>query len=148
MGAWIALNQFNYFNSQIKGLIGIGSAPEFLKRLMWNKFSNKVKKEIISKGKTIVKNGKYEYPISYQLIKDGNNNKVLNRKNNLQIKVTMIHGKKDEVVPVVFSRLVLSKFKRAKKKLVLIKNGDHSLSKKNNLKIILKELTNIIKDVV
>ncbi len=148
MGAWIALNQFNYFNSQIKGLIGIGSAPEFLKRLMWNKFSNKVKKEIISKGKTIVKNGKYEYPISYQLIKDGNNNKVLNRKNNLQIKVTMIHGKKDEVVPVVFSRLVLSKFKKAKKKLVLIKNGDHSLSKKNNLKIILKELTNIIKDVV
>ena len=148
MGAWIALNQFNYFNSQIKGLIGIGSAPEFLKRLMWNKFSNKVKKEIISKGKTIVKNGKYEYPISYQLIKDGNNNKVLNRKNNLQIKVTMIHGKKDEVVPVVFSRLVLSKFKKAKKKLVLIKNGDHSLSKKSNLKIILKELTNIIKDVV
>ena len=148
MGAWIALNQFNYFNSQIKGLIGIGSAPEFLKRLMWNKFSNKVKREIISKGKTIVKNGKYEYPISYQLIKDGNNNKVLNRKNNLQIKVTMIHGKKDEVVPVVFSRLVLSKFKKAKKKLVLIKNGDHSLSKKNNLKIILKELTNIIKDVV
>ena len=148
MGAWIALNQFNYFNSQIKGLIGIGSAPEFLKRLMWNKFSNKVKKEIISKGKTIVKNGKYEYPISYQLIKDGNNNKVLNRKNNLQIKVTMIHGKKDEVVPVIFSRLVLSKFKKAKKKLVLIKNGDHSLSKKSNLKIILKELTNIIKDVV
>ena len=148
MGAWIALNQFNYFNSQIKGLIGIGSAPEFLKRLMWNKFSNKVKKEIISKGKTIVKNGKYEYPISYQLIKDGNNNKVLNRKNNLQIKVTMIHGKKDEVVPVVFSRLVLSKFKKANKKLVLVKNGDHSLSKKSNLKIILKELTNIIKNVV
>ena len=34
MGAWIALNQFKYFKSQIKGFIGIGAAPEFLSRLM------------------------------------------------------------------------------------------------------------------
>ena len=41
MGAWIALNQFKYFKSQIKGFVGIGSAPEFLTRLMWNKFPKK-----------------------------------------------------------------------------------------------------------
>ena len=33
MGAWISLNQFKYFKNQIKGFIGIGSAPEFLKDL-------------------------------------------------------------------------------------------------------------------
>ena len=38
MGAWISLNQFKYFKKQIKGFIGIGSAPEFLERLMWKKF--------------------------------------------------------------------------------------------------------------
>ena len=27
MGSWISLNQFKYFRKQIKGLIGIGSAP-------------------------------------------------------------------------------------------------------------------------
>ena len=43
MGAWIALNQFDYFKSQIKGFVGIGSAPEFLTRLMWNKFPSKTK---------------------------------------------------------------------------------------------------------
>ena len=32
MGAWIALNQFSYFRSKIKGFVGIGSAPEFLTR--------------------------------------------------------------------------------------------------------------------
>jgi len=42
MGAWIALNQFKYFKKQIKGFIGIGSAPEFLTRLMWNKFPKKI----------------------------------------------------------------------------------------------------------
>ena len=34
MGAWISLNLFRYFKKQIKGFIGIGSAPEFLTRLM------------------------------------------------------------------------------------------------------------------
>ena len=46
MGSWIALNQFKYFKNQIKGFIGIGSAPEFLTRLMWNKFPKKNKKGI------------------------------------------------------------------------------------------------------
>jgi len=148
MGAWIALNQFKYFKSQIKGMIGIGSAPEFLTRLMWNKFSKEVKKEIILKGKTIIKHGNYEYPISHQLIKDGRRNKVLNKKINSRIKVTMIHGKKDGVVPIIFSKLVLSVFKNAKKKLVLIRDGDHSLSEGKSLKIILRELKRIIKDFI
>ena len=148
MGSWIGLNQFRYFKKQIKGFIGIGSAPEFLTRLMWNKFSKKIKSELQTKGKTIIKNGDYQYPITYQLIKDGKKNKVLNKKINSKIKVTMIHGKKDEVVPVNFSRLVLSVFKNAKKKLNIIKNGDHSLSNSKQLKIIIKELNYIIKDFI
>ena len=80
MGAWIALKQFKYFSNQIKGFIGIGSAPEFLTRLMWNKFTVKIKREILEKGITIIKNGNYEYPITYQLIKDGKKNKVLSKK--------------------------------------------------------------------
>ena len=74
MGAWIALNQFKYFKNQIVGILGIGSAPEFLDRLMWNKFSKKIKEEILKKGVAIIKHGdktKYQYPISHQLIKDG-----------------------------------------------------------------------------
>ena len=79
MGSWIGLNQFKYFKKQIKGFIGIGSAPEFLTRLMWNKFTKKTKLELLTKGKTIIKSGDYEYPISYQLIKDGKKNKVLKK---------------------------------------------------------------------
>ncbi len=144
MGAWIGLNQFKYFKHQIKGFVGIGSAPEFLSRLMWNKFSKKIKSEIRNKGVTTIKNGNYEYPISYQLIKDGRKNKVLNKNIKLNIKVTMIHGKKDEVVPTSFSKKILSKFKNAEKKLVIIKNGDHSLSDPRNLKKIILELNRMI----
>mgnify|MGYP003309653273 CR=1 FL=1 len=110
MGSWLSLNQFKYFKKQIKGFLGIGSAPEFLERLMWKKFTKKMKKETIKKKIYNLKHGDYEYPISYQLIKDGRKNKVLNKKINSKIQVTMIHGRKDEVVPVVYSRKVLGLF--------------------------------------
>jgi len=154
MGAWIALNQFKYFKNQIKGFVGIGSAPEFLQRLMWKQFTKKMKKEIMQKGGTIIMHGsskfqtkQYEYPITYQLIKDGKKNRVLSKKINSIIPVTMIHGKKDELVPISFSRKVLSIFSKAKKKLVIIKNGDHSLSNKNPLKKIIKELNRIVVNI-
>ena len=148
MGAWISLNQFKYFKKKILGFVGIGSAPEFLERLMWKKFPKKNKNEIITKGLSVIKNGQYEYPITFQLIKDGRKNKVLCKKIKSKIKVTMIHGSQDEVVPVSFSRKVLSVFIGAKKKIVVIKNGDHSLSDNNPLKRIIKELDSIVKDVV
>ena len=148
MGAWISLNQFKYFKKKILGFVGIGSAPEFLESLMWKKFTKKMKKEIKQKGIINVKNERWEYPITYQLIKDGRINKVLSKKIRSEIKVTMVHGSKDEVVPVSFSRKVLSVFPNAQKKLVEIKNGDHSLSNKIQLKRIIKELNSIVEDIV
>ena len=121
MGAWIALKQFKQFKNQITGFMGIGSAPEFLENLMWKKFTKKMKEETISKGIYQLKHGNYEYPITLQLIKDGRKNKVLNKKINSNIKVTMVHGEKDEVVPVLYSRKVLRLFPKAKKKLNIIK---------------------------
>ena len=144
MGSWLSLNQFKYFKNQIKGFLGIGSGPEFLERLMWKKFSDKVKREIIQKGIYQLKHGEYEYPITYQLIKDGRKNKVLHKKYKIKIPVTMVHGSKDEVVPVIYSRKILKIFINAKKNILVIKNGDHSLSNKVSLKKINKELDKIL----
>ena len=144
MGAWIALNQFKLFKNQINGFLGIGSAPEFLENLMWKKFTKKMKAETHKNGIYNLKHGNYEYPITYQLIKDGRRNKVLNKPINIKTKVTMVHGEKDEVVPISYSKKVLKIFPKAKKKMIIIKNGDHSLSTKKWLKIITKELKELI----
>ena len=148
MGSWISLNQFKFFNNQIIGFLGIGSAPEFLENLIWKKFNNKMKNEIKKIGIYNLKYGNYEYPITYQLIKDGRKNKILNKKIKNKIYVTMIHGKKDEVVPVSYSKKVLKVFKNAYKKLLIINNGDHSLSSKRNLDKITKELGNIVSNSI
>ena len=148
MGSWISLNQFKFFHNQILGFLGIGSAPEFLENLMWKKFNNKIKKEIKKRGIYNLKHGNYEYPITYQLIKDGRKNKILRKKINNKIHVTMIHGKKDEVVPTNYSKNVLKIFKNSYKKLLIIKNGDHSLSSKRNLNKLTKELDNIVSNFI
>ncbi len=103
-----------------------------------------MKKETIKKGIYNLKHGGYEYPITYQLIKDGRKNKILNKKINLKIPVTMIHGSKDDTVPIVYSKKVLKIFVNARKKLLIIKNGDHSLFNKKLQKKIVKELKFII----
>ena len=144
MGSWISLNQFKFFKKQIIGFLGIGSAPEFLEYLMWNKFSTNMKRQIKKDGIINLKHGDYDYPITYQLIKDGRKNKVLNKKIYQNINITMVHGSKDKSVPVNYSRKVLKIFQNAKKKMVIVKNGNHSLSSTKYLNILKKELKLII----
>ena len=148
MGGWIALNLFKVFKKNILAFVGIAPAPEFLDRLMWKNFTSKVKKQIINEKFHIFNHGGFEYNISYNLIKDGRKNKVLNKSFKNKIFLTILHGKKDEVVPVSISRKIIKTFKNAKKKLIIIKNGDHSLSKKNNLKRLTKEIFNIYNKLI
>ena len=56
----------------------------------------------------------------------------------------MIHGSKDKSVPMVYSKKILKVFPNAIKKLVIVKNGDHSLSSKKWLNLLKKELNLII----
>ena len=140
MGAWITLNLIKKFSKQTIGFVGIGSAPEFLEKLMWKKFSKKMRRDIKKNGVINLRHGKYEYPITYQLIKDGRKNRIFNKSYRQSIKITMIHGKNDESVPIIYSKKILRLFRNAEKKLLIIKDGDHSLSKPKWLNIIKKEI--------
>ena len=60
----------------------------------------------------------------------------------------MIHGNKDDIVPQVYSQKVLKIFNKAKKRLVIIKGGDHSLSSKRSLKKIILELNEVVSNVI
>ena len=74
-------------------------------------------------------------------------NKVLSKKISSKIKITMVHGSKDEVVQLYFQEKFY-RFLKAKKKLVIINNGDHSLSNPKFLKRIIRELDRIIIDII
>ncbi len=148
MGSWIALNLFSNFKKQLKGFIGVASAPQFLEELMWKKFNKKIKKIIMNKKIYNLDHGGFIYPITRQLIFDGRKNKVLNNKINLKMPITLFHGTNDKVVPMSFSKKILKICKKSNKKLYKIKNGDHSLSRKSDLKKICNELNYMISKYV
>jgi len=147
MGSWIALNLFLNFKKKIKGFIGIASAPDFLEELMWKKFSKKIKKIIMTKKIYHLEYSNFTYPITKQLIFDGKKNKILNKKINIKIPIVLLHGSKDEAVPLNYSRKIFKVCSKSKIKLIKIKNGDHSLSRKSDLKKICKELSYIINNI-
>ena len=149
MGSWIALNLFKNFHNKIRGFIGIASAPEFTEEIMWKNFTKKVK-DIILKNKIYYLDNDYEtpYPITKNLIINGRKNKILNKKINATIPVILFHGLKDKVVPLKFSEKVLKLFKTQNKRIIKIKDGDHSLSRKKDLRKICSELRKIILGII
>ena len=92
----------------------------------------------------MLKSDGYEYKIKLAFLKNGRKNKVLNKKINSKIPVFLIHGEKDDVVPLKLSRKIFSIFPRAKKKMEIIKGGDHSLSRKGDL----NRLANLINKII
>ena len=56
----------------------------------------------------------------------------------------LIHGKKDDVVPLKLSKKIFSIFPKAKKKIQIIKGGDHSLSRKGDL----NKLANLADEII
>jgi len=148
MGSWIVLNLFKSFQRRLIGFIGIASAPEFTEEIMWKKFSKKIKK-IILKNKIYYLENDYEtpYPITKNLIMNGRKNKVLNKKIDTKISVVLFHGLKDQLVPLKFSKKIFKLLKTKKKKIIKIKDGDHSLSRKKDLRRICYELRKMITNI-
>ena len=91
-----------------------------------------------------LENDNYSYKITLKIIKDGRKNKVLNEKSNSKIPVYLLHGEKDNVVPQSLSRKILKVFPNSKKEFIKIKNGDHSLSRLKDLKILSNCMNKII----
>ena len=148
MGSWIVLNLFKNFYKQVIGFIGIASAPEFTEEIMWKNFNKKIK-TIILKNKIYYLDNDYEtpYPITKNLIMNGRKNKVLNKKIDTKISVVLFHGLKDKLVPLKFSKKIFKLLKTQNKKIIIIKDGDHSLSRKKDLKRICFELRKMITNI-
>ncbi len=62
---------------------------------------------------------------------------------NIKCPVKLIHGNLDEEVNIQNSFVILDKIRSNKAELTVIKNGDHRLSRPENLKTIINVLQNL-----
>ena len=145
MGAWIGIVLIKYFHQRIRGFIGIAPAPDFTEELIWKKLNifekNNIRKNKIYKLKSSHNNF---YPITKKFIFDGKKILILNKKIKCNFKVELLHGIRDSSVPWAYS-INLTKTLIAKKlKLKIIDDGDHSLSRVQDLKKLELAIKNII----
>lgn len=142
-GGWIGAKLI-WKLKNIIGYIGIASAPDFTKDLMWNTFSKNAKK-IINSGKVYKLKNDYDsfYPIGKPLIKGGEKNLILNKTKKCSFPIRLFHGLKDNVVPVIYSYKLANTLVSKDTMILLQSNGDHSLSAPNDLKKIGKEILEI-----
>ena len=145
MGAWIGVILIKYFYQRIKGYVGIASAPDFTEELIWKKLNisekNNIKKNRIYKLKS---NHNNFYPITKKFIIDGKKNLILNKKIKCNFPVELLHGINDSSVPWFYSLKLIKTLISKKINLTIINDGDHSLSRTQDLKKLDLAIKNII----
>lgn len=146
MGGWIALLLFKIFKEKIKAIVLIAPAPDFTQDLMWNKFSDGIKGEIIQNGYWLRPSPYDEngYKITRELIDDGKTNLILNENIDINVPIRILHGMNDEDVPFMRSIELIQKLKSDDVELTLVKNGDHRLSSDENLNLLYQTIEKII----
>ncbi|CAJ1932340.1 unnamed protein product [Cylindrotheca closterium] len=157
MGAWIALllagheqqqaqAEFKPLPRKISGILGIASGPDFTSTLSEQIEGNaSLRKQMSNLGYSDVPTDYDEtgfYRIYHHFLQDAKQHFVLDRPYlDLHIPVTLIHGMKDKDVPHAYSEKLLSKLdSQQSNELILVKDGDHRLSKPHEVKQILQAL--------
>jgi pimeloyl-ACP methyl ester carboxylesterase len=140
MGGWIALLLARRLRdipdaAPLAGMVLIAPAVDFTEELMWKQFSAAAKRDIEEKGEWLRPSEYAEepYPITRALIEDGRNHLMLGGLIEPGCPVHILQGVQDPDVPWRHAVELVSRFARDDVVLTLIKDGDHRLSRPEDL---------------
>ena len=144
MGGWSSMLAARSRPDRVRALLLINPAPDFTEKLMWNNWSEQVKETIMTKGVHFEPSG-YETPYEYRrsLIEDGRAHQILDEPFEFDGPVRIFQGGIDDVVPPDYSRQVVDVVTSSDVVCTLIKSGDHSLSRAEDLKTMTMALADL-----
>lgn len=147
MGGWISLLYGLKYPEKIKGIVGIASAVDFTENVIWRKLPPLLQTKMQNEGWLEVKleDCTESYPISYKLIEEARNHLLFSFDSiQINLPVHLVHGIKDADVPYNVSMQIMEKLSSQNVVLKLIKDGDHRLSRPDDLEIIANSIENLI----
>ena len=144
MGGWLMFLAAKARPARIAGLVGLAAAPDYIDDF-YKKLPLKKKQHMNKNG--IIKYSSYgfSYLIKKKYIIDGRRNKILNKEFRWNKPLILIQGLKDKVVTPDVPEKIVKKVKGNQIQIKLLKNSDHRLSERFDLKIINESIQSIIK---
>jgi len=144
MGGWIALRLLLQNQERVKGVVGIAAAPDF---------TRDIKAQMTTEQHNIIeKTGRLEEPNDYSdepyiftkaLLDDGEKQSLLHDTYNVTTPITLIQGKLDADVPWKKAEAIKASFGPSNVNIIYIEDGDHRLSRDEDLAIINAEVETI-----
>jgi pimeloyl-ACP methyl ester carboxylesterase len=135
MGGWMALLAALARLERVQGLVLLAPAPDFTDRLMWAALGKDQQQEIMEKGFWMrpSPHDPAGYPITRRLIEDGRTWNIMDWEIPLDIPARILQGGLDEDVPWSYSLDLVEKLRGTDVTWTLIKDGDHRLSRPQDI---------------
>jgi len=134
MGGWMALLAALARPERARGLVLIAPAPDFTEKLMWPEFTPEEQAEIMQEGFTLRPSAYGEpYTITRALIEDGRQWSILEKDIPFAGPVRILQGMQDPDVPWGHALALTQALTADDLVLQLIKDGDHRLSREEDI---------------
>lgn len=146
MGAWIALNLALARPTRVAALVTIAAAPDFTEDLMWAQFSPDARRKLEIEGVYHQPSayGDAPYPITLRLIEDGRLHLRLRGPIAFDKPARLLHGMRDPDVPWQRSLDLAERLAASDVQVILIKDGDHRLSRDADLVLLTRTLGSLL----
>ncbi|KAJ3268392.1 Mycophenolic acid acyl-glucuronide esterase, mitochondrial [Borealophlyctis nickersoniae] len=152
MGLWIALHIAKMCPERVVGVVGVGGAVNFVRRMEdripgkeWLRMheeseSGRVEHPFCRIPSRYDPNG---YIVGWNLLRDANK-WVVTPGWDVECPVELIHGLRDEDVPYTESVRTADMLKGRDVRVTLVKDGDHRLSRQEDLEVICEAVERVI----
>lgn len=149
MGGWIGLRLAERAAARgrpLAGLVLIAPAPDMTDRLIRPALTPALEALLAIEG-VFERPSAYEdgpYPITAMLIGDGDAHLVLDRDLVLKCPVRIVHGARDEDVPLALSRELMASLAFEDVTLTVVADGDHRLSRDGDIETIWRAVEDVL----
>eukprot|EP01037_Dinobryon_pediforme_P008165 gene8164-8249_t len=151
MGGWLALLAEKALRVRgqanlIKGMVLIAPAVDFTETLMWPQFSPEIRAEIETKGVWYrpTPYAPEPCPITLKLIEDGRDNLLFGAPLAADCPIHILQGQQDPDVPWSHATTLMHHLPAAQATLTLVKDGDHRLSRAQDIDLLVTSVANMV----